>query len=151
MSEGAATGDRQAWWAVPVRGVRKGVRTCVFLVKVVFPVYILVNWMKDSGLLAEAAAPFVPLMRFLGLPGEAALAIIAGNLGNIYAGLAVAAPLGLAPRQVTILGLVLGLSHSLLIEAAVFQRMGASPVRLSLFRFGISLAAGAGLSLVLPA
>ncbi len=131
------------------RGLGKGLRTSLLLVKVVFPLYILVNILKDSGALARLAAVFAPAMRYLGLPGEAALAIVAGNVGNIYAGLAVMAPLGLTPRQVTVMGLVLGLSHSLIIEAAVFRKMGARPVLLSLFRLGIALAAGVAVNRVM--
>jgi Fe2+ transport system protein B len=132
------------------RGLVKGLSTCWLLVKVVFPLYILVNILKDSGALARLAVVFAPAMKYLGLPGEAALALVAGNVGNIYAGLAVMAPLGLAPRQVTIMGLVLGLSHSLIIEGAVFRKMGARPILLSLFRLSVALAAGALVNLVMP-
>jgi hypothetical protein len=132
------------------RGLRKGAATAFGLVKVVFPLYVLVNFLKDSGLLAKMAIFFAPLMKFVGLPGEAALAILAGNIGNIYAGLAVIGPLGLSPKQVTVVGLMLGLSHSLIVEAAVIHRMGARPVPISLFRFFLSATAGLILNAVMP-
>jgi hypothetical protein len=132
------------------RGIARGLQTAVFLVKIVFPLTILVSVLRDSGVLARMAGVFAPLMKYLDLPGEAALAIIAGNLGNIYAGLAVLAPLGLDPRQMTIVGLMLGISHSLILEAAVFQRMGARPVGMSIFRFAASVGAGLILVWVMP-
>lgn len=132
------------------RGLYKGLRSSVLLVKIVFPLYIAVNFLKDSGLLSGISGFFSPLMVHLGLPGEAALAILAGNLGNMYAALAVVGPLGLTVKQLTIVGLMLGLSHTLIIESAVFYRIGARPVPVAFFRFFLSIAAGLVLNLVMP-
>ncbi len=150
MTEGEAAAGGLTLVEDARRGLVKGLGTALLLVKVVFPLYILVELLKDAGILERVAVVFAPAMRFLGLPGEAALAILAGNVGNMYAGLAVMAPLHLDQRQITVMGLVLGLSHSLIIEAAVFQKMGTRPVLLSIFRFAMSLAAGWALHLVMP-
>jgi hypothetical protein len=45
---------------------------------------------------------------------------------NIYAGIAVAAPLGLSPYQWTVLAVFLGVCHSMVVESAIMAKIGLS-------------------------
>lgn len=78
-------------------------------------------------------------MRYLGLPGDAAMAILAGYLVSLYAAIAVMIPLGLTAKQITILGLLLGLSHNLVIETLVLREMRANYILLLGIRILLSL------------
>ncbi|MBM7622725.1 hypothetical protein [Sporohalobacter salinus] len=62
-------------------------------------------------------------MKQLGLSGEAILALLSGYLINNYAALGVVSSFDFSVREITILGVMLGVSHSLIIEAAIIKRI----------------------------
>lgn len=64
-----------------------------------------------------------PIMKQLGLSGEAILALLSGYLINNYAALGVVSSFDFSVREITILGVMLGVSHSLIIEAAIIKRI----------------------------
>lgn len=101
-------------------------RSAWLIVKLIMPLYILADVLLYFDLLRHITFLFTPLTAFLGLPGEAAMAIAGGILLNLYAGIAFAAPLGLTPYQWTILAVFLGVCHSMVIECAVMKRLGVS-------------------------
>jgi hypothetical protein len=59
------------------------------------------------------------------LPGDAALAMVLGHFVNLYAALAVIAAGKWDPVAVTVAGIILGVSHSHLMESAIFRKMRA--------------------------
>ena len=67
-------------------------------------------------------------MALFGLPGETALALVLGNLSNMYAGIGVLAALDLTVKEMTIICAMLLLCHSLLIETAIVFKAGGRPV-----------------------
>ena len=67
---------------------------------------------------------FEPITNVLDLPKEASIGIAAAMFFNIYAGLAFLAPLNLSPYEWTILGLFLGIAHSLVVENMVMKKIG---------------------------
>jgi hypothetical protein len=93
-----------------------------------------------------------PAMKYFGLPGEAALAMILGNVVNLYAGLGAITALRISPQQLTVLSLMLLLSHSQLLESAVFFQIKAPWWLLWFIRLFVSVLAGLGLArLTVPA
>lgn len=82
------------------------------------------------------------------MPGEAALALIAGYLVNLYAAIAILTPLGLPAKDITIIALMLGISHSLTVETPITRQTGVNAWLLTLVRIVVSLASGVGLNLV---
>lgn len=68
------------------RGLYKGLSTTWSLSKVVVPIYVAVTFLSFTPLLQKIASFFAPLMKWVGLPGEASLAIVMGNVLNIYVG-----------------------------------------------------------------
>lgn len=119
------------------------------LFKVMTPVYIFVSILKKLEVLEVLAGYFSPFMKFFGLPGEAALAVVLGWTVNLYAAIAAFAGLGLSTRQVTILAVMLGVSHSLFMETAIIGRMKARPWVILPIRIVMSLFIGALLNLIL--
>jgi hypothetical protein len=96
------------------------------------------------------SAFFQPLMKYLGLPGESAIAIVTGTFVNLYAAAAVVADLEMTTRQLTILALILGLSHSQIMETAIVGKMKARPYFVTPIRVVFSLVSGFVLNLILP-
>jgi len=104
-------------------GLKKGIATFWTLAKIMIPVYAIVTFLKFTPVLPAVADFFKPFMKIFGLPGDAALAIVMGNTVNIYAALAVISSIKLSGDQVTILAIMLGISHSLPLEITIVQQM----------------------------
>ncbi|TDX48937.1 nucleoside recognition domain-containing protein [Orenia marismortui] len=131
------------------RGVKKSWNTYLSLIKIIIPIYILVTFLKHTGIISYIANFFSPLMKLVGLPGEAVVALLTGYLLNIYGGIAVIASLDLGAREITILGTMLGLAHSLIIEAAIIKKIKVKLFPLVSLRVGLSLLAGIILNIIL--
>ncbi len=129
-------------------GLRSGLDTSWKLIRFVLPLYILVDLLKGTALVDWAGAKFAPLMTLFGLPGEAAFAFIAAFLLNLYAAIAIMAPLDLSPWQVTQCGLMMGIAHNLLVEGGVLGSTGARGGVLTLCRLLIAGATGLALELI---
>ena len=84
-------------------------------------------------------------MRFVGLPGEAALAVVTGMFLNFYAAIGIIIALDLTPWQITIIAVILSCCHELAIETAIIKKTGirAWPI------LGIRLAAALGAGVIL--
>lgn len=130
------------------RGLINGLSITLIMVKVIVPCYIIIEIIKYFGIIGIISEFFKPFMRFFGLPGEAALAIIAGYTINLYAAIAVLSPLNLSSKDITIVALILGISHSLSVETPVTQKTGVNGWSLLVVRIFLSLFAGAGLNLI---
>jgi hypothetical protein len=123
-----------------------------FLIKTILPLYVATEILKASGLLTYISSFLAPVMGLFGLPAEAAAVLTAGFLVNLYAAAAVAVPLGLNWVQVSVIGLILGIAHSLVVEGAVVR--GLVPGRhwhLTALRLGLGLGAGLALAQLLKA
>jgi len=151
MSAPAAQNSGQAPpWREAVARTRQRTRAFVwFLLKTILPLYLATEVLKQSGVLAWLAGFLAPLMGIWGLPGEAAAVLTAGILVNMYAATAVAAPLGLTWQQVSVLGLILGIAHSLVVEAAVVRQLTPHYHRLTLLRLALGFGSGWVLKLIL--
>ncbi|MCL6635780.1 MAG: nucleoside recognition protein [Peptococcaceae bacterium] len=131
------------------RGLNKGLMTTWELARIVVPVYVFVTFLKHTPALGWLAAAFAPAMARLGLPGEASLALVLGNVLNLYAAIGVITTLTLTQKQVTILAVMLLLCHSIFIETAVSRRLGINPWIVAPARLALSVAAGLFLNLVM--
>lgn len=127
-------------------GAWHGVRAFLKLMLIVAPVYTAVTILKYTPVIRVFAEFMAPLMKHFGLPGEAALAVILGNLINLYAGLGAITALRITTPQLTVLSLMLLLSHSQILETAVFFQIRAKWWLLWFIRLVLSLLAGVGLS-----
>lgn len=106
------------------RGLLNGLRTTWDLALVIVPVYLFVTVLKHTPILPWIGRVCKPLMEVLGLPGEAVMAVVLGNLLNLYAAVGAVTPLELSSRQVTVFALFLLMSHSLVVETAVSRKTG---------------------------
>jgi hypothetical protein len=123
-------------------GFRDGLQTTLKMVRFVLPLYIAVDLLKGTVLLDTLGSWCQPVMALFGLPGEAAFAFVAAWLINLYAAIAVMAPLDLSPWQVTQCGLMMGIAHNLLVEGGVLASTGARGGLLTLCRILLAAVAG---------
>ncbi len=130
-------------------GAWRGVRAFLKLMMIVAPVYTVVTFLKYTPVLGEFARFMAPLMKFFRLPGEAAMALILGNFINIYASLGAITALQITGSQLTVLSLMILISHSQILETAVFFQIKAKWWLLWLIRLVVSFLAGAGLAVLI--
>ncbi|MDX9834860.1 MAG: nucleoside recognition protein [Desulfobulbus sp.] len=115
--------------------------SALLILKFVVPFYLLADILAHFDLLRHLGFLFAPLTNLLDLPAGAAVALAGGVLINIYAAIAFAAPLDLSPYQWTVLGVFLGVCHSMPLESAIMRRIGLSWTYSLLLRgFGACLA-----------
>lgn len=124
------------------KGFRSGCETTWELAKVVVPTAVLVTLFKASGLLGWLAEVFAPYMRFLGLPGDAAIVLFSGYFVNLYAAAGSILALQLTIREITILAVMLGFCHSLLVELPISKKAGSSIIYVLFLRLGFSILSG---------
>lgn len=121
-----------------------GLRTTWELGLVIFPVTVAVSVLRYTPLYDALLSWLAPLMGLFGLPDDATIPLVLGNLLNLYAAIGAMLTMELTVKQVFILALMLSFSHGLPVEAAICRRVGVS-VPLVLF-FRISLAASAAVA-----
>ncbi len=131
-------------------GLRKSVGTAWFLLRIMVPVSLVVALLGWSGLLGRIASLFAPLMKLIGLPGEAALAFLSGALLNNYSAIAVMGSLSLNMKHVTILAVMSLVCHNLLVETTVMKKAGSSATKMVVLRIASALVLAWLLNLLVP-
>ncbi|QHE53554.1 nucleoside recognition domain-containing protein [Pontibacillus sp. HMF3514] len=119
------------------RGLQQGLKVTWTLGKVIFPVTLIVTILRFTPVLQWVMEWITPLMKWIGLPGEAAIPLVLGNFLNLYAGIAAIVSFDFTVKQVFILAVMMSFSHNLLIESTVASKVGVkwwfvAGVRLSL-------------------
>lgn len=135
--------------AVVIRGCRKGVGLTLNLAKTIVPVYIFVTFLKYTPVLPWLSTMLEPLMGLMGLQGESSLVIVFGMGVSLYAGLGVIASLDLTAKQMTVIGSVLLIAHSLPVETAITKKTGVAAMPLLIMRLGLAFLCGIGLNLII--
>ncbi len=142
MSSHPTTTAHPPWRGALGQGLRRVASLAGFLLRWVLPLYVATEILVRTGALHWLSGFLEPVMGLFKLPPEAAVVVCAGMLVNLYAAAAVAAPLNLTPEQVTVLGLMLGIAHNLVLEGAIVRQLSDRYRRLTLLRIGLGLAAG---------
>lgn len=133
------TGRRRVAWR---EGLWSGLRTAWALGLVVFPVTFAVSVLRHTPLYGAMLSWLAPAMGLFGLPEEAAVPLVLGNLLNLYAAIGAMLAMELTVKQVFTLALMLSFSHGLPVEAAVCRRVGVSVALVVGFRVALAVAAG---------
>ncbi len=132
-----------------INGLKSGLSTTWTLTKIIVPVYFAVTILKHTFLLEAISNFFKPFMNVVGLPGEAAIVLVLGNIVNLYAALGAIATLTLTAKEVTIIAVMLSFSHSLFMETAVAKKTGINVMVILLIRLLLAIASGLVLNIVL--
>ncbi|HIG88959.1 nucleoside recognition protein [Candidatus Thioglobus sp.] len=108
--------------------------TAKIILITVIPYFLLAELLLYFELMPMISQVFEPFTTLLNLPPEAALALASGVFLNLYAAIAFAAPLGLSVYDWTVLGLFLGVLHSIPVESAIMKKLGIDWIKSISFR-----------------
>lgn len=129
-------------------GLLKSLKVLWLLFRIIIPISIMVKAVEHFNLVEPLSAALAPVMAWSGLPGEAAIPLALGFFVNFYASMGAITSMAWSSREITIMGVMLGICHELPVEAAVCSYTGLKfPVSVVL-RLGTALAAGAFLNLL---
>ena len=128
-------------------GFTNGLKTSFVLLKVIIPVFAAIKVLEHTSVIGWISQFCDPLMRFVGLPGEAALAVVTGMFLNFYAVIGIIVALDLTAWQITIVAAILCCCHELVIETAIIKKTGIRVWPIMAIRLTSAFAAGAGLNL----
>lgn len=131
-------------------GLKAGLKTTLFLARIMIPVSLGVALLNWSGALSWGAGMLAPAMRLVGLPGEAALVFISSIFLNIYSAIAVIGTLPLTMREITILAVMCLIAHNMIVETAVMKKIGSSATKMVFLRLGSAVFMAWLLNLLLP-
>jgi len=117
---------------------------------IILPIYIVTAILKITPAFDYISGFFSPFMKYFGLPGETAVALVTGTFVNLYAAAAILAGLDLTSRQMTIIALILCISHSQIIETAIIGKMKAMPFIVTTTRVFVAAGSGLFLNYIMP-
>lgn len=106
------------------------------------PLFVVIQWLKDSGWLAKASRWMSPILRPLRLPDEAGLPIVAGLAVGLTYGAGViiqtAEEGNLTRDQLTVMCIFLGICHAVIEETILFTAVGSNGFLLVGIRFVVA-------------
>lgn len=116
------------------------VKVSLTLFRIMIPALIVVKLLESIGFIEILATWISPLMQLMGLPDAAGLIWATTMLANIYTGMVVfftlPGDIGWTQAQVTILGTLMLLAHSLPVELRIAQRAGCRLLTQLILRIG---------------
>lgn len=121
------------------KGLAVGLKTTWTLGKIIFPVTLFVSLLQHTPVLQWLIQLAAPLMGWLGLPGDAAIPLVLGNVLNLYAGIGAILTLDLTVKEVFILAVMLSFSHNLLVEVTVARKVGVNAALATAVRVGLAI------------
>ncbi len=121
------------------RGLKEGLSLGWTLGKIIFPITIAVTILQYTPVLPWLIELVAPLMKVLGLPGEAAMPLILGNALNLYAAIGAIVSFEFTVKEVFIMAMMLSFSHNLFIESALAHRVGVSWWLISSLRISLAI------------
>ena len=127
------------------QGLKNGLLTTWELALIMVPIYLVMTILSHTPVLKWIGRLCKPLMALMGLPGEAVMGVVLGNLLNLYAAIGAVTPLSLDGAQMTVFALLLLLSHSLVVETAVCRKAGIIAWPFVFFRLGMGFVLAIGL------
>lgn len=129
-------------------GLLNGLKTVWILSRILVPVYFLVTFLSMTPIIGYITILFEPIMFLFGLPGEAAIVLVLGNVINLYAAIGALASLDLTAQEMTTIALMLSFSHSLLVETAIFKHMRVNIKTVLMMRIALAVMSGILLNLL---
>jgi hypothetical protein len=122
-----------------VSGIQRGLRSFLWVMKILLPVSLLTAALEWSGWLYRVDYPFEFLMNWIGLPGTAAVPLLVAMITGIYGGIAAMSVLPFTPEQMTLMAIFMMICHSLIQEGIIQGKSGLNPVKAGLFRLAAAV------------
>lgn len=117
------------WWAVILDTYNTSISTILKMLYVVIPLLILIECLKDGGILEKISSRAQGVTKLLRLPGEAALGLVVGIFVGLIFGSGVIMQtredVEMTRTQLNVLFIFLGLCHAVVEETILFTAIGA--------------------------
>lgn len=120
-------------------GLWSGLKTTWTLGKIIFPITLVITILQFTPILPWIIKIVTPLMKLIGLSGDAAIPIVLGNFLNLYAGIAGILSVDLTLKEVFIIAVMLSFAHNLFIESSVAVKVGVKIWVMILVRVGLAV------------
>ena len=130
------------WKTHVQKGILKAIKTIFELGVIIIPIHILIAFLQYFGLLEIIGKACSFFMISFGLPGEASIAMVLGYTVNLYAAVGAASALHLSWQQLSLMGVMLCVAHSIPVEVVIVKKVGIPAYKSILTRFGVSLLLG---------
>lgn len=130
------------------RGFFVGLKTTWTLGKIIFPVTLIVAVLQHTPVLPWIINFIAPLMKLIGLSGDAAIPLVLGNFLNLYAAIGSILTLDFTVKEVFIIAVMLSFSHNLFIETGVAIKVGVKLWIVLLVRLGLAFLSAIIINLV---
>jgi len=129
-------------------GLTNGLKTTWILGKIIFPITVILTMLSYTPVIGWIVWLCRPVMQWLGLPGEAAIPIVLGNVLNLYAAIGGILSLSLTVKSVFILAVMLSFSHNLFVETALAKKIGVNPWIMVGVRLGLAFLSAIAINLL---
>lgn len=130
------------------KGLQVGFKTTWTLGKIIFPVTLIVALLQYTPILPWVIQVISPLMKLIGLSGDAAIPLVLGNALNLYAAIGAILTLDLSVKEVFILAVMLSFSHNLFVESSVAMKVGVKLWLVLVTRLGLAIVSAVVINLV---
>jgi hypothetical protein len=107
--------------------------------KIIFPITLITTILGYTPVIGWLSNQLSPFMAYIGLPGEAAIPLLLGNVMHLYAAIGAILSLDMTVKEVFIIAIMLSLSHNMFVECAVTKKMGAKMWVTIVIRVGSAL------------
>ncbi|GAK02208.1 LOW QUALITY PROTEIN: nucleoside binding-domain containing protein [Geomicrobium sp. JCM 19037] len=131
------------------KGLGKGLHSTWKLGRIIFPITTLIVILRHTPVIDQLSQLLAPFTRLFGLPGEAAIAFVLGNL-QLYAGIGSILAMDLTMKEVFILAVMLSFSHNLILESAFLKEIRVSIWLVVTVRLGMAMLFGMLVNLLYP-
>lgn len=133
-----------------LRGVKAGLRTALWMTKMMLPITLGVAVLKWMGVITLISEWLSPAFGYVGLSAEGVLVFITSALTNLYAAIALIATLEIDFRMATILAVMGLICHNLIVETVIQKKAGANPIYIVVLRVAAALVAACVMNSILP-
>ncbi|GHU57174.1 putative membrane protein YvoD [Bacteroidia bacterium] len=137
-------------WKCVKQALPKAGKTCLWLLKIILPISLLVRLLQYSGLLDKFSALLEPVFSLIGLPGETAIVFITSVFCPLYAPIALITSMAIGVREATILALMCLVSHNLIVESSVQAKTGSHFWEMTILRLVMSFVIAMCLNWIMP-
>lgn len=121
------------------QGVRKGLSSYIWLLKILVPISLATALLENSGWLHRLDFLLEPAMAVMSLPPAAALPILIGLTAGIYACLAAMTALPLSAEHMTLIAVFVLIAHSLPQEGIIQAKSGINFVKATFVRLAAAV------------
>lgn len=121
----------RAIWEGFIKSIKEGTTVSKNLFPMIISIIVIVKILQELNIIQYVAMPLEPIMQTMGLPAEFGIVWACAMLVNIYSALALIPSMllfvpSVSVEQMTILGLIILIAHSLILETKIAGRCGLS-------------------------